>query len=368
MKPMKPMAVIGAGGYVGARLVERSELLGQPPLVPIARSWHSEGRVARFGLRMVRGNASDAASLTPVLAGCGMAVNVTAGDDDRIVSDAKAIYAACTDAGVPLLVHMSTAEVFGRAEDPDMTEDSAPCGRHWMKYGRAKAEAEAWLRSQSAAPVAVVILRPGLIWGPGSTWLTGPAQALLDGTAFLFNEGRGICNLIHVDNLIEHLMQLALDDHVEPAVYNIGDPETLTWSDYYRAIAGEIGVETSTVTMLPESAFRENTVGNLLHTLANQPPAKAVKRRLSSDTKLRIKKGLRELRSPPPTASRLIVPQPAVSKQMWWIQGTSRKLPSGAFAQRYPDLALHQFAELMASAGEWLRYAGFDRAVYPEPE
>ncbi|MBU3748960.1 MAG: NAD(P)-dependent oxidoreductase [Mycobacterium sp.] len=356
---MKAMAVIGAGGYVGARLVERSVLLGDPPLVPIVRTWRSQGRLARYGVRTVRGDAGDTDSLVPALRGCGMAVNLTTGDNNRILGDTKSIHAACHQAGVPLLVHMSSAEVFGRAEATGLTEDSAPDGRHWMEYGRAKAAAEAWLRSQSAGPVKVVILRPGLIWGPGSGWLVRPAQALLDGTAFLFDEGRGICNLIHVDNLIAYLMQLARADRVESAVYNISDAETLTWAGYYRAIAEQIGVDASTVPLLPQTAFRESPVRLLLHTLGNQAPARAVKRRMSDDAKRRIKQGLRDLRSPPPAASRLIVPRPEISKQFWWIQGTARKLPSGGFAQRYPGTSLRSFNDLMAEAGEWLRYAGF---------
>lgn len=364
---MKPIAVIGAGSYVGARLVERSVLLGQPPLVPIVRTWRSHGRLARHGLRTVRGDAGDAASLVPALRGCGMALNVTAGDDERIVSDAQAIYAGCREAGVPLLVHMSSAEVFGRAEDPGVTEESAPEGRHWMKYGRAKAAAEAWLRSQSADSVRVVILRPGLIWGPGSNWLTSPAQALLDGTAFLFNEGRGICNLIHIDNLLEHLLQLARSEGVESAVYNIADPETLTWADYYRAIAREIGVEASTVIMLPESAFRETRMQRIAPVLRNQALVKALKGRLGDDTKRQIKQLIRQRVSPPASASRLVDPQPVVSKQLWWIQGTYRKLPAGDFARRYPDTTLRSFADHMADAGRWLRYAGFQKTQGPPP-
>jgi nucleoside-diphosphate-sugar epimerase len=216
---VKPIAIIGAGGFVGSRLIERSELLGTPPLVSIVRGWRSQGKLARFGLRTVRGDAKDPASLAPLLKGCGMAVNLTMGDDKRIVGDVRSIYAACVDAGVPVFVHISSAEVFGRAEQAGLTEDSVPDGEHWMEYGREKAAAEAWLREQADGPVKTVILRPGLIWGPGAGWLVQPAQALIDGTAFLFNEGRGICNLIHVDNLIEHLLELARSDDVESGVY-----------------------------------------------------------------------------------------------------------------------------------------------------
>lgn len=358
---MKPIAVVGAGGFVGARLIERSALLGNPPLVPIVRTWRSQGRLARFGVRTVQGDAGDSASLVPLLKGCGMAVNLTMGDDRRILPDVQALYAACRQAGVPLLVHMSSAEVFGRAEDSGLTEDSTPDGRHWMAYGRAKAAAEAWLRSQTDGPVKVVILRPGLIWGPGSGWLAGPARELLDGTAFLFNHGRGICNLIHVDNLIEHLMQLARARDVKSGIFNVADTETLTWADYYRAIAREIGADESAITMMSEADFRESPMARLLQ-LGKSAPAAAIKRRMSGAVKVRMKQQLQDVFAPPPVVSQPVAPKPSVSKQFWWLQGTVRKVPSGAFAERYPDLQVRPFAELMAAAGSWLRYAGFDRS------
>jgi|GEM_PF-6934829 len=361
---MKPIALIGAGGYVGSRLIERSVLLGDIPLVPIVRSYRAEGRLARYGIRMAWGDAGNPASLVPSLIGCGMAVNLTMGDDNRIVSDVKSIYAACREAGVPLMVHMSSAEVFGRAEDRVLTEQAMPDGRHWMEYGRAKAAAETWLRSQSAGPVTVVILRPGLIWGPGSSWLVQPAQSILDGTAFLFHEGRGICNLIHIDNLVEHLLQLARSPTVESASYNIADAETLTWVDYYHAIAREMDVDPSTIQMLPDSAFRERAAQKIFQALSNLSLSKAIKRRMNAETKRRIK-NLRKIFSSPPSDNQLIVPQPVISKQMWWIQGTRHKLPAAAFARRYPDIKLRSFADLMAGAGEWLRFAGVQLNVEP---
>ena len=206
-----------------------------------------------------------------------------------------------------------------------------------------------------------VILRPGLIWGPGSGWLVAPAQALIGGTAFLFNEGRGICNLIHVDNLIEHLLQLARSDDIESGVFNVSDPETLTWADYYRAIARETGADPSAISMLSPSGFSEGRMDKVM-ALSNLAPAKAMKRRLSGATKVRMKQQLQDRLSPPITRTEPLTPAPAVSKQLWWLQGTARKLPSGAFAQRYPGLALRPFPELMAAAGQWLRYAGFEIA------
>lgn len=355
---MKPLALIGAGGYVGSRLMERAVLTEEIPLVPIVRAWRSHGRLARYGVPILHGDAGDAILLVPTLRGCGMAVNLTTGENSQIVSNTKSIHAACCEAGVPLLIHMSSAEVSGRAEDPLLSEASVPGGRHWMEYGRAKIAAEAWLRSQGNRPVTVVILRPGLIWGPGSSWLVRPAQALLNGTAFLFNEGKGICNLIHIHNLIEHLLQLVRSGHVKPGTYNIADNETLTWADYYDAIAQEIGINPLTIQWLPDSAFQENRAERLSQFLLNQFPGKAIKRHMSQESKQRIKSLRRFFHTPSRDDD---MPRPIISKQMWWIQGTHRKLPTGAFAQDYPEIKLQSFSDLMAKSGEWLRFAGYRR-------
>jgi hypothetical protein len=226
-----------------------------------------------------------------------------------------------------------------------------------MVYAQAKTAAEAWLRSQSDGPVKVVILRPGLIWGPGSGWLVNPARELINGTAYLFDGGRGICNLIHVDNLIEHVVQLAKSPHTRSGVFNIADKETISWADFYGAIAREVGVDPSTIWQLDQQTeFRDSRLRMIL----NIAPARALKRRLSGDVKGRLNELLRDRISPPITEAQPIVPKPTVDKQIWWLQGTPRKLPSAAFAEQYPDLRLQPFEELIAAAGRWLRYAGFE--------
>ncbi|WP_174398869.1 NAD-dependent epimerase/dehydratase family protein [Mycolicibacterium sphagni] len=356
----KPIAIIGAASFVGARIVERAELLGDMPIIPIVRSPRSQGRLARFGARLALGDAGDAASLIPHIKGCRMVVNLTLADDRRILGDVQAMYAACQEAEVPLFVHMSSAEVFGRAEEPGLNDESVADSPHWMAYAHGKRAAETWLRSQPDGPVRVVILRPGLVWGPGAGWLVDPAQALLDGTAYLFNEGRGICNLIHVDNLMAHLVQLANSPNPRSGVFNIADAETHTWADFYGAVAHEVGVDPSTIRMLSESAFQESRLQTIRQKISNIAPARAVKRRMSGDTKGWIKQALRDRLSPPISEPQPITPEPAVSKQLWWLQGTARKLPSTKFAERYPDLRLQPFTELMSASGRWLRYAGFE--------
>jgi hypothetical protein len=190
--------------------------------------------------------------------------------------------------------------------------------------------------------------------------LVDPATALLDGTAYLFNGGRGICNLIHVDNLMEHVVQLAKSPPTRSGVFNISDTETHCWADFYGAIAHEVGVDPSTIRMRPESAFRESRMQQMRKKIFDTAPARAAKRRISGDTKGRIKQELRDRFSPPISEPQPIQPEPAVSKQIWWLQGTARKLPSTKFAEHYPGLQLKPFDELMTAAGKWLRFAGFE--------
>lgn len=85
----------------------------------------------------MQADAGDVASLVPHVEGCGMVVNLALGDFGRVVSDAMAVHQACRKAAVPLLVHMSSAAVFGRADIPDLTENSAPLrGIGWNALAR----------------------------------------------------------------------------------------------------------------------------------------------------------------------------------------------------------------------------------------
>lgn len=354
----EPIAVIGAGGYVGARLVERAQLLEEFRLVPIVRSVHSQGRLARYGPVLLRGDAAETSSIVPLLKGSRMAINLTLGGPGSTVRNIRSIHDACRLAGVPVLVHVSTAEIFGRAEPADLTEDSLPRSRHWMEYARDKTSAELWLRIRPPGDVSTVILRPGLIWGPGSRWLVRPAQELLNGTAYVFNDGRGVCNLIHVDNLIDHLKHIADGGVVGSGTFNVADDETHSWDGFYRAIAREVGVDETSIHRLTEYPRRERFKRELTG-LRQSAPVRAVTHRVPASTRETLRHWIDGAIRPPIRQPQPYTPRPAIDKSVWWAQGTVRRLPSGAFNEAFPGLRLRPFGDLMAAAGRWLRQAGF---------
>ena len=75
---------------------------------------------------------------------------------------------------------------------------------------------------------------------------------LLENRAWLYDHGRGICNCIYVDNLV-HAITCCLNAADDAAgVYLVGDAETVTWEQFYRAAALQLEVSPGTIQQVTE--------------------------------------------------------------------------------------------------------------------
>lgn len=353
------IALVGAGGFVGTRLVERAWLGNEFEMVPIVRSPRGFVRISKYGRPCAYADAGDTPGLKRVVAGCDGVLNLTMGDNDRMSSDALSILRACEEAAVGTFLHVSSAEVFGRAVDAGLDDDSTP-PPHWMEYARKKADAEAELRRAAASSsVRVVTVRPGLIWGPRSPWVAGPVTDLMEGTCVLFGGGDGIANLIHVDNLAEVLVEIISNPTVPSGFYNIADRECVRWKDYLEALAWAAGIPNPEFHRLPFDAYREGWVSKLLG-IKDVRFLRRIKRGMPSQTKWHLRaaimRGLDAFRSPLPVDARK---GPNVTKSMWWLQGTKHKLPTAKIEGALPSLSLIDFKEGMRRTEAWMRFAGF---------
>ena len=356
---MTRIALVGAGGFVGSRMLEMAALghpaLSGAELVPIIRQARGIARNSKLGLSsFVPIAVPDVRSLARAFDGCSMIVNLTMGDNSRILPDVQQMHEACRQAGVPAFLHVSSAEVFGRCDISGLTDDSPWLRGHWMPYARAKGEAEDWLRAQSGGP-RVVVLRPGLVWGPRSPWVSGPAETLLAGTAWQIDGGRWACNLCHVDNLAFAIIAVGRSVAMTPGFYNVGDPDRPTWAEYWAALAREMGLDQPMVD-LPETAFHESLMSRL-SSLKDSVFARALKKRLHSATKERIKSRLADFRAF--CSPRQKTPQVCVSKSLWWLQTTRYHLPISRFQLAYPSAVRLRFSEGMVATGRWLRFSGY---------
>jgi nucleoside-diphosphate-sugar epimerase len=144
--------------------------------------------------------------------------------------------------------------VHGQAPSPGTDEATPLRDDQPIAYNNAKVRAERQLQKlRATGDVELVILRPGIVTGPRSYWVTSFASALVAGTASLVNGGQGICNSLQVDNLA-HGVHLAMHSReADGHAFLLGDAETVRWADLYRPIAGALGFDLAN---LPDAVYR----------------------------------------------------------------------------------------------------------------
>jgi len=131
---------------------------------------------------------------------------------------------ACREAGVERFIHVSTIAA------------AYPETRHYP-YARSKQEAEAAVR---ASGLDFAIVRPTIVFGPGS-----PVGASLAGLASapvlpLFGGGRAIMHPVHVDDVADALLALAAAGEFGGRTYGVGGREALPFGDFLRRLRREL--------------------------------------------------------------------------------------------------------------------------------
>jgi len=233
------VAVVGASGFVGGHVLRclRAEGIDVRAVVRNPRSLprDTERRVA---------DARDVYAVRDGIAGCDYVVHSIVGPPDVILGTLAPVYAAAEAMGIRRLVYMSTGSVHGQTPKPGTDENSALTVRHANPYNTAKVRAERKLRRlRGRGTVELVMLRPTIVFGPGSRWIFDFAAGLLTGTAYVIDGAQGICNSIYVDNLA-HAVRMALTTPgIDKDVFLVGDEETVTWADLYRPIASGLGFD-----------------------------------------------------------------------------------------------------------------------------
>jgi dihydroflavonol-4-reductase len=179
--------VTGGSGVVGRVLVERLVARGDE-VIGLARSTESAGTLESLGATVVRGELTDQNTLTGAMTGCSVAYNV-AGINALCVEDpapmrlanvdgAIATVRAAARAGVPRVVHTSSAATIGEAPGVVGREDTQHRGWYLSLYEQTKTEGEhAAFAAGRETGVEVVCVNPSSVQGPGRAG--GTARFLL---------------------------------------------------------------------------------------------------------------------------------------------------------------------------------------------
>lgn len=149
-------------------------------------------------------------------------------DYERVnVSGTRAVVDACRSAGTGRLVHVSSPSV-AHAGQPLVGAAAGPAdpARARGHYARSKALAERSALAADGADLAVLAIRPHLVWGPGDTQLVA---RLVDraraGRLPVLGTGAALIDTTYVDNAVDALVAgVDCAGHGEAIVVSNGEP------------------------------------------------------------------------------------------------------------------------------------------------
>jgi predicted dehydrogenase/nucleoside-diphosphate-sugar epimerase len=350
------IAVLGANGFIGSRTVEMLHLSGSAEVRPVVRRYAALAGLSRFALDCRIADGLDVAALRDAVAGCDVVVHAIAGDRRTIVASAAAAYRAAEAAGVRRLVYLSTSCVHGQAPVPGTLESTPPPASQALPYNAAKARAERDLLALRArGRVELVILRPGIVYGPRSRWTAGLADELLSGAASLVDGGDAVCNCIYVDNLVHAILLAASSPEADGEAFFVGDAEWVTWRDLYLSIGHALGIDVREVAS-ETLVDRGLSWPERLERLLVSSPAQAALSLVAPELRARARRLVPGLRDIPPAGADAA---PVVSREMALLQQCRYRLPMAKAEALLGYRPVVSFEEGCRRSVAWLEFAGY---------
>jgi len=232
--------VTGATGFIGGRICERL-VLANTPVRALVHSPHKAARIARLPIELVRGSLLDRDSLRAALGGAKIVIHCGLGSARGIVRGTENLLTVAVEAGVEKFVHMSTAAVYGLTPPPGSEIEDAPVRSTGDNYCDNKGRAERVVASFGRRGMNTVTLRPSIVYGPYSAWSTRLVRNLRENNLALIDGGRGVCNTIYVDNLVDAVFLALANDAARGQVFFVTDGEGVTWGDFIHAHLAMLG-------------------------------------------------------------------------------------------------------------------------------
>ncbi|UYK77048.1 NAD-dependent epimerase/dehydratase family protein [Xanthomonas sacchari] len=264
------IVVTGGGGFLGQALCRGLVARGHQ-VVSYNRGHYPE--LQALGVAQVRGDLVDAQALQHALAGADAVFHNAAkagawGSYDSYyqpnVVGTENVLAACRAHGVGRLVYTSTPSVTHRATHPveGLGADQVSYGEDFQApYAATKAIAERMVLAANDAQLAVVALRPRLIWGPGDNQilpkLVARAQA---GRVRLVGSGDNKVDSTYIDNAaqahFDAFEHLAVGAPCAGKAYFISNGEPLPMRVLLNKLLAAVGAPTVTRTLSFKAAYR----------------------------------------------------------------------------------------------------------------
>ncbi len=241
--------VTGATGFLGGALA-RALAQGGADVHALARSTADRSALDGVAITWHGGDITVPRSLTGVFRGATWIIHAAGrlgevGVPEEVyqrvnVEGTRNVLAAALEAsGKPRVLHLSSPGILGPTTREPATEEahSAPGN----PYERSKAVGEELARDFAARGLAVVIARPGFIYGPGDRHVLGLFRAVRRGQFFYIGGGLHLCQPTFVDDAVAGML-LCLGRGRPGEVYHITGPRPVTFRELGETIAAALGV------------------------------------------------------------------------------------------------------------------------------
>lgn len=244
----KTLLITGIGGFIGSRFAEVALKRGMK-VRGLQRSQDKANKAKKMGAEVIVGSVSDPAAAKQACQGVDIVLHTAAvvkeGGSPKYFQEINVggtvnMATAAKNAGVKTFIHLSSVMVYGFNYPDRVTEEGPLCGENNL-YCQTKIDSEKELLKMNAPPnFGIIIIRPGDVYGPGSTtWILRPLQLMHQRLFILADGGRGTINHVYVDNLIEAIF-LAVEKEAYGEAFNITDGRETSCKEYFTRLA-EIG-------------------------------------------------------------------------------------------------------------------------------
>jgi nucleoside-diphosphate-sugar epimerase len=249
---MKLCLVTGATGCVGSHTAER--LIGEGYRVRTLVRGSSDTRlIDQWGIEKIEGDLTDHAALRRAAEGVHLIVHCAAkvGDWGPVdeyrranVEGTRVLLETAAGQKLDRFVHISSLGVYEARDHFGTDESTPPATQHIDGYTQSKMESEKLvLEYHKNRGVPVVVLRPGLIYGPRDRVVVPRlVEKIGNGQFRFFGSSAKAMNSIYVGNLVSAIMLAIQNQSAIGQVYNVTDDEPTSKQRFFATAARLAGL------------------------------------------------------------------------------------------------------------------------------
>jgi nucleoside-diphosphate-sugar epimerase len=277
----RKILVTGGTGFIGGRLAERLAVEEQAKVRVLVRDWRKAVWISRANVELVQGDVRERDSLLQAMQGCEIVFHcaASAGTQDECMStnvDGTRNVLQCAAAlSVERVVYLSSVAVHGPTP-PDNANEQDELRLSGDPYADSKIAAEkvVWQFWHECRP-PVVVIRPAPVWGPrGESFTLWPLHRMKSGQWLLVDHGRGTCNVVYIDNLVDALLLAGMKDSAVGEALLITDGQPCSWAEFFGYYARMLAIRELRSTGLLSARFTlaiTERVDRLLYKLQDTP-------------------------------------------------------------------------------------------------